>query len=83
MCDCQDLFDLTSLQLLSKPVQNSLGVRGVETGRIRLQLSSVCFFFSKYFTVTNLETEKILRSVVNCVWDSGLALGRVELLGGL
>lgn len=40
-------------------------------------------FFSKQFTVTNLEIKKILRSVVNCVWHSGLALGRVELLGGL
>ena len=40
-------------------------------------------FFSKQFTVTNLETTKILRSVVYCVWDSDLALGRVELLGGL
>ena len=27
--DCQDLFYLTSVQLLSKPVQNSLDVRGV------------------------------------------------------
>ena len=28
--DCQDLFYLTSVQLLSKPVQNSLDVRGVD-----------------------------------------------------
>ena len=37
--DCQDLFYLTSVQLLSKPVQKSLDVQGAETGRIRLQLS--------------------------------------------